>query len=140
MADDDHPTQNPGECVQFVNHFLSALIIEAAKTLIDDETANSADSRGVLADPGRERHGNPELLAARQKRDVECILAGPKVNNVDLDVLSSARRLTLEQQTQLTSRNATQSFVRERTDSGNGLVHEQGLQSGSAQEIREPTE
>lgn len=72
MGDEDDSVQVGAEVVEFLDHGLTVVGVEAAEAFVDDDAAHGAVVvAGVLADGEREGHGDAESLAAAEKRGVD---------------------------------------------------------------------
>ena len=63
--------------LQFLDHHLPAVAIQAAKTLINDDGLNAPMlPAGVLADPQRQADRNAKSLTAAQESNIDGAVAG----------------------------------------------------------------
>src|SRR5882762_8570082 len=67
MRDEQDATHLAAQVLQFLDHHLAALAVEAAETLVDDDRLDwPVLPAGVLPDPQRQADGHAELLAAAE--------------------------------------------------------------------------
>src|SRR5262245_22839049 len=80
MRHEQDATHLAAEVLQFLDHDLPALAVEAAETLVDDDRLDwPMLPAGVLADTQSEADGDAELLTAAEEGDVDWLLAGDAV-------------------------------------------------------------
>ncbi len=71
--------------MQLLDHHLPDVAIEAAEALVDDHRLERPMlPTRVAADAERQAHGDAELLAAAEERDVDRLLAGDAVERLQL--------------------------------------------------------
>ena len=76
------------QVLQLLDHHLSALAVEAAEALVDDDALDGpVPSACVLADAQRQADGDAELLAAREEGDVDRAFAGGAVERLEVERL-----------------------------------------------------
>src|SRR5262249_50302152 len=114
MGNEQDATQLPPEVLQLLDHHLTTFAVQAAEPLVDDDRLDGPMlAAGVLTDPQRQTHGDPEALAAAQKRDADRGLSRRAVVGFQLQRLVGLKPVLVlaQPQVQLASRQTVQDRV-----------------------------
>ncbi len=128
------------QILQFLDHHLSAVTVEAAETLIDDDRFNRPMlTAGVLADAERQAHRHAELLAAAQEGHVDRPFTRFAVVRLQFQRLAGgvAIRLAAQLQVQLPSGKTIKHRVGVLHDLPLRLPYKIQLQPVAAEQVRQ---